>query len=200
MSDSQASPWRGRAIMIIVVLLFAVPPVVAWMMLTGGWRPGGTVNHGELIRPPEQLSGESWLSQLPEDYFAGRWTLLHAVAGDCDDGCTALLDKSGRVRVALDKDAARVQRLLLLAEGAAPVAESGVRGARVVRADRATIRGLLPAGERHGLSVVDPQGFRMMRYGMPLQAKGLLEDLERLLRLSNEDIERFQRSEAIDDS
>jgi hypothetical protein len=35
---------------------------------------------------------------------------------------------------------------------------------------------------------------------MPLDASGLLEDLERLLRLSSEDIERFQRKEADDGS
>lgn len=199
MTESRPSPWRGRAVMILVVLLFAVPPVIAWLMLTGGWRPGGTVNHGELVQPPVPVSTDAWNTPEEGAVFAGRWTLLHVAAGPCGETCRALLDKTGRVRVALDKDAVRVQRILLLPESAPDLDQAAARGARVVHASIPTVYGLLRDGERLGLSVVDPQGFRMMRYQVPLDANGLLEDLERLLRLSNEDIERFQRNEASDD-
>ncbi len=44
------------------------------------------------------------------------------------------------------------------------------------------------------VQLVDPWGYRMMAYAAPLDGKGLLADLRRLLRASNEDIERLQRS------
>lgn len=195
MNAKASSPWRGRLIMIAVVLLFSVPPTIAWVLLAGGWRPGGTVNHGELLDPPVQLAAEGRLP-LAADYFAGRWTILHVAADGCAESCERLLDKTARVRVALDKDAGRVQRLLLIPQGAPTVGEVTARGARVERVRMPTLDGLLRDGERLGVSVIDPRGFRILRYPVPLAAEGLLEDLERLLRLSKEQIERFQRMEA----
>jgi hypothetical protein len=38
--------------------------------------------------------------------------------------------------------------------------------------------------------IVDYRGFHVMRYAAPLDAAGLLDDLEKLLRLSKEEAER----------
>lgn len=200
MIDPSPSPWKSRLTLLALVLLFGVPPLLAWMLLMSGWQPSATVNNGDLIQPPVKVDVGAWDGGITDDYFRGRWTILQVAGGACGATCAEALDQTARARIALDKDASRVQRLLLQPESAPPVPERTAKGARLVHASRATVRRLLGDGEQGAVYLIDPQGLRMMRYAMPLDAMGMLDDLERLLRASNEDIERYQRTHPDDAS
>jgi hypothetical protein len=200
-TDNRAAMWRGRRKLILVFLLFFGPALLAWLLILAGWRPAGTVNNGDLIQPPvpvaELLLSSEQGEPMGEQPFLGLWSALLIVDGPCDDDCLYTLDQMVRVRTALHKDADRLQLMLVLPEGAPAPAlpPDGPERARLPREAVADLverpaEGSAPASSVH---LVDPFGFRMMKYAPPLDAQGLLKDLRRLLRLSNEDIERFQR-------
>jgi hypothetical protein len=197
--------WRNRTWLILLFLLFFIPPVVAWLLVLGGWRPPGATHRGVLIQPPAAiaelpLTGSDG-TPLEQSRFDGQWSLLLLVAGACDEACVYTLDRLVRVHISLNKDADRVQLLLVQPEGAAAPAELP-RGLLTAQAPPAVLERLIIEDSTDAVpsavQLVDPYGFRMMSYPAPLDAQGLLKDLRHLLRLSNEEIERLRRSEAHD--
>ncbi|MGD8428836.1 MAG: hypothetical protein PVH31_00385 [Ectothiorhodospiraceae bacterium] len=198
MTASSETVRRGRWQVIALAVLFFGPAILAWVMVWTGWRPMATVNNGELLQPPQKVQLAGWQSrdgaELTAADFAGHWTLLAVEGGTCAEECLARLDALLRVRVALDKDAGRVRIMLLQPDGT-PAPEFPKRGlVQSATAPWSVLRPLLTVdGETLASEVhlIDYRGFRMMRYPIPLDASGMLDDMERLLRLSNEDLEHY---------
>ncbi len=197
MSDTgkRPAPWP----LILLFASFLVPAAIAWTMFFTGWHPSGTGNYGELVQPPHHLDGELRDTDgavIGRDHFRGRWTILMVRDGACTESCVERLDETRRVRLALAQNADRVRRVLVLPEGAEPPGEALLEGhpdLRVLFGDDP-----VPAGRRldneagTAVSLLDTRAYRMMAYPEPLDAGGLLQDLKKLLRLSNIDLERLQ--------
>jgi hypothetical protein len=182
---------RGRRQFLLIASLFIVPLVTAVVLYrSADWRP--VVNaQGTLIDPPRTLdvsglrlaSGE----HAARDALEGRWSVIRPVAGSCGERDLALLDELERVRVALDKDAGRVRRVLVhVGECSAARSGSGDSNLAVYSAD-ARFMAQFPAAVdgATGIYISDPHGNLMMSYPASGSARGLLKDLERLLRLSS---------------
>ncbi len=205
---------RQRRILIAVALLFFAPLGLAFYLYYGhvGWRPGGRVNHGELIDPPRPLpaltlpmvtsgrpgGGPAEGAMTAADFLQHKWTLLYSGAGSCSVRCRSDLYNTRQVRIALNRDMDRVQRVFL-ALGACCDREF-LREQHpdliTVRATpaAATLLALLEPGRRPGggedrvddrIYLIDPLGNLMMSYPPNANAKGMLEDMKRLLGLSH---------------
>ena len=113
--------------------------------------------------------------------------------GHCDDECLRHLYDTRQVRLALDREMDRVQRVFiadgdccdlkdLLAEHPDLIA------IRASSADEPLLA-LLPQRSAvinpHRVYVIDPLGNLMMFYAADAKPKGMLEDMKRLLRLSS---------------
>lgn len=203
MAECSVRPGRGRLQVILIAALFFVPAIGAWLLLMSGWQPVGTTNAGVLVEPPQpvQTAGWHWRSGEPltAEWFTGHWTVLAVRDTACGDRCREELDSILRARILLGRDAQRVQPLLLQPGGVAPPTDAPP-ALKLASAPPETIRRLMgealpPAVEPGSTAfyIIDYLGFRMMAYPQPLDASGLLEDLERLLKLANEDFERMQR-------
>jgi hypothetical protein len=184
----------GRRQFLLVASLFVVPVVTAILLYhSSDWRP--VVNsQGTLIDPPRTLTGSGLAlpggAPAPANVFAGHWSVVHPATA-CDQRTEALFEELRRVRLALDKDAPRVRRVLLHA--------GGCDGVQLPSrdADLLVLSAAGPEGEAlfatfppavdgaPGIYIVDPHGNLMMSYPASGSARGLLKDLERLLRLSN---------------
>lgn len=199
MNDKRAAR-ANRIKLLALFAMFFVPVLTAWVLVLNGWRPAGTVNHGTLVVPPAPVLADGLLdaagAPLGGDFFAGHWTVLLADPGACGDDCRRQLDVLGRVHVALNKDQDRL-RMALLVPADVPEASSPVAELALVRAPRGVLQGWKPADqvEFAAVHMIDPAGFRMMVYPLPLDGSGLLKDLRRLLRLSDEDTERLRKPE-----
>jgi hypothetical protein len=171
----------GRRQLLLVASLFLVPLLAAIALYhSTSWRPATRVS-GELIEPPRPL---------PHEALRGRWFLVYPIDGDCGPPCIAVLSELGRVRLALDKDADRVRRVLLHGDGCCgpgfPIRDEDVLRLEAAGPEGDSLRALFPPaldGER-GIYIVDPHGNLIMSYPAAGSARGLLSDLERLLRLS----------------
>lgn len=183
----------GRRQLLGLAALFFVPLVAAVLLYRcTDWRPAPAA-HGLLVEPPRPLpraplhlpDGRS----APADVLTGHWFLVHPIDGPCDADCLAVLDELARVRLALDKDAGRVRRVLLHAgrcctPGAPPEASDLLVLAAPGDAG-AALFALFPAvAGGDGIYMVDPHGNLILGYPAQNSARGLLRDLERLLRLS----------------
>ena len=110
---------RQRRLLIGLVLLFFGPLALAFYLYYGHgtWHPGGRVNAGELIEPARPLPALAlplWSSgNTDPNFLQGKWTLLYVEAGTCGQPCRTRLYDTRQVRLALDRDMKRVQRVFI---------------------------------------------------------------------------------------
>ncbi len=194
MNAPQVPKRAGRRQLLVVGSIFLVPLAAAFLLYySAGWRPSANA-HGLLIEPPRTLEVAGVLladgRTAPAGVFEGKWSLVHP-ADVCDERTEALLDELARVRVALGKDESRVRRVLLHAGACSDVTFQSRDADLLVLAATAPggadfLAQFPPAADgAPGIYVVDPHGNLMMSYPASGSARGLLKDMERLLRLSN---------------
>ena len=167
---------RGRVKLALLGLFFAAPLVLAWLAYRLDWAPGATSNYGELVTPPRPLSGAA-LERL-----RGKWVLVSFDAPACDAYCERKLYFMRQVRRAQGKEMDRVERLWVLTGDGKPRAEllPGIDGTRFARFSPEGFPGNAP----DHLYLVDPLGNLMMRFPRDPEPRGVIKDLQRLLKYS----------------
>ncbi len=179
---------RARWTFVGIVLLFAVPLFVAIGLYAGGWRPLGRVNNGELVDPPRDVSGVTFeaigVGDPPDTgLLTGVWSVVHVVEAGCGQSCQQELHETRQVRIALGKDADRVQRVLLVLAPSVPGA-GGDLLADQPKLILAQPQGTAFADGVDSVWLVDPLGNVILRYPPGYEPRGLLKDIKRLLKLS----------------
>ena len=180
---------RGR-ITLVLLALACVVPVAASYLAYYVWPPQGRVNYGELLPPAPlaelELAGVADQPALMRADLAGRWTLLYAGPGACEAPCEAALYAMRQSRLAQANEMERVARVWLITDGAAPRGAllAAHDGLRVARAEAAWLAQLPGAGSGRHIYLVDPLGNVMMRFPEQADAKGVIKDLQRLLKYS----------------
>ncbi len=200
MSPTAARVWRQRQLLGLLACVFVAPLALSFYLYYGGggWRPDRTVNHGELITPPRPLPQISLPtaggSESSAELFTGKWTLIYLGDGACDARCRQALYVTRQVRVALNQDMNRVQRVFLYRGDCCeqPFFSTEHRGLITLDLDADGGRELAElfrstAGqpvESGRVWLTDPLGNLMLSYPANADPKGMIADLERLLRLS----------------
>lgn len=199
MSRRSAHDRRQRRLLVGVGLMFFAPLGLAFFLYYGHgtWHPGARVNAGELIQParplpPLALPLLSSGSTRP-DFLKRKWTLLYLATGPCAVDCRRHLYDMRQVRLALDRNMARVQRVFIAGGECcdAKFLHDEHPDLITVRLDSASapLLALLPGGgnavNAQRIYLIDPLGNLMMWYAADASPKGMLEDLQRLLRLSS---------------
>jgi len=193
----------SRQGLVLLLLIFLAPVFVAWVMHhsgAGGWQPSGTTNHGTLVHParPLSLPAEMRAGDVSlNDYLRGKWTLLYFGDADCDAACNTSLYNMRQVRIAQNEDMRRVQRLFLLRGDTLPEALSNLLEQEYpdmtvarITADQARqiapdflIEGVPMQGAGR-VYIIDPLGNLMMYYPAGADPRGMLKDLQKLLKYS----------------
>ena len=178
---------------IAIAALFLVPVIVAWFLYSGraGLDPGPGA-HGLLAQPPVELGD----IELPaggdagaEARLTGRWTFLYLERDECRAACEEALIRMRQVRLALGKDASRVQRVFLPVT-AAPEYDrlaQAFPGMAVLPAGASGRSELIKriGSRRPGeVLLVDPLGNLILSYPPGLDPDGLFRDAKHLLRIS----------------
>ena len=177
-----------RAKLLLIAGLFALP-ILASLLAYRFLQPQPTANYGELLaaapvttQPFERPGG----GRLQFGDLSGRWVLVASDSGRCEAACREKLATLRQVRLALGRNARRVERVFVVDDLAAPdpAVLAPFEGTLVA----ITPRGLtLPAGagnDRAHLYLVDPRGNVMMRWRADADRSRMLKDLQRLLKAS----------------
>ncbi len=193
---------RGRRGLLVLAALFLLPLAAAFLLYYGTphWRPPGRANRGELIDPPRTVPALAFTGSdgrlLADDPLRGRWTLLYIANDRCDTRCRDALYLTRQTRIALNRDADRVRRVLLAVGACCGAGELGAPHpdlivARLSAAQLAVLVSAMPAtndvplAQTGHIYLVDPLGNLVLRYEPGAPDTALLDDLERLLRLSH---------------
>ena len=199
MTERSAHDRRQRRLLVGVALIFFAPLALSFYLYYGRhWHPGGRVNAGELIEPARPLpavalplaSGET---STDAQFLKGKWTFLYVQQGRCEDECRRHLYDTRQVRLALDREMTRVQRVFIADGDCCDLKELKATHPDliVIRSSAADepVLALLPvrdaALDSHRIYLIDPLGNAMMFYAPDAKPKGMLEDMKRLLRLSS---------------
>lgn len=203
----ERSKTAGRGALIGLAALFFVPLLGAfWLYYAGGWRPAGSTNYGELITPARPLPAATFAhpdgGAVRADLLRGKWTLLYIGDGACDEACSKALWTIRQTRLLLAEDMDRVQRVFVAETGCCNreflarehpgletiTASGDSAGAWLAQFPRGTVPASATAAtvnSKEFIYVIDPLGNLMMRFDVAENPKGLLKDLERLLKLSH---------------
>ena len=191
---------RKQAILIILFAVFALPPLLSWYAFNytdlGKQRSAG--GHGTLIAPPRPLPAWDLADQEgTATPLHGKWTLLYPLNGKCGEDCLRNLYRMRQLRLAVGKNAGRIQRAVLVVNrdrNAVTVEQLQDYPGQLLlfpeNMDGDALRSLfaLSAGDRpfagERLYLIDPLGNLMMSYGRSAEPKGIIKDLTRLLKYS----------------
>ncbi len=191
-SRSASRPW---IMLMLLAAVFVLPFAVGSGLFWSGWHPENVRIHGELIQPPHPLP-QTGLRRpdgkpIPTRELHGRWLLIVPAVDACgSSSCQQTLQQLQQLQLALGKEQSRVQRVLIGKEASfAAATQQRFPGLVVVTvaaagsADEAAWNQTLDGFEQEVL-VVDPFGNLMMRYADPVDMRGVLKDVERLLKYS----------------
>jgi len=187
---------RRRLQLIAVALVFFGPLLFAFWMyyLSPALQPGGRVAHGDLISPARPLPAVSLPTpgdgQTAADFLRRRWSLVYIAGSTCEAACQTTLADARAIHLALLADSTRVRRVFLCARGCVANDDPGLETAWLEGPDAGRLLAVFPSygpGVREAgrLYIVDPLGNLLLSYPAGTAKKGMLKDLEKLLRLSH---------------
>jgi cytochrome oxidase Cu insertion factor (SCO1/SenC/PrrC family) len=192
-----------RLTVILMVLLFVVPVGAAIVLhsIDGGWKPGRSVNFGELVTPVRALDNlrlETTDSKVfTEKDLQGVWTLFYIDSADCNEQCQENLYEIRQSRLGMGGEKERIQRVMLLTDTTKldtmkPLLDEHY-GMKVVTASNlpAVLKNFefekeVPASSAQRVYLIDPHGNLMMRYKAEQGPRDLVKDLGRLLKYSKQ--------------
>ncbi|WP_244506218.1 hypothetical protein [Microbulbifer marinus] len=161
--------------------------------------PDGTINQGQLLKPPVDISQLPFIEggtapvQLAEE--SPKWRYLILSGNECAADCEQLLYTSRQVHIRLGEKATRVERLLVttapLGDEFQQMLQRDHPRLRVVQLPEASLLQLQRQSAHEGIAdtrvlLVDQQGFAMMAYDNHHSGNQLLKDIKRLLKYSYE--------------
>ncbi|MET2949272.1 cytochrome oxidase biogenesis cluster protein [Vibrio owensii] len=169
---------RGRIVLLSLIVLFALPAIIAKVVLSQGWYETGVTNRGELVEPYttfEQLGQTSPLSEK-------GWQLAYVLPSDCQERCQQQLHLMQQSHIALGKYQERVVPVIWTSKPSESASET-----LMVMQMNDSLSEKVQAGQ---MLIVDPLGQLVMAYtpeaneDLVQLSKDVLADLRKLLKLS----------------
>lgn len=168
---------RGRRQLVTLFSIAFVTLGLSWLLFLAarGGMSWGTTNNGEFVDPPVQVDSLDWLDQKGSFVTADKWWLWMVVE-QCEVGCAKTMHDLRALHTLLNKEANRVARALITRDATPGV----VTGAEM---DKVELR-QKPVTLKPGVYIVDPLGNLVFWYPPSTPPKPVLDDLKRLLKLS----------------
>lgn len=194
---------KGRKQLILLVAFFVAPIVLAIIMYNtmpaGG--PSKTKNYGDLVVPARPLTDVALETEAGKDFkfsdMNKTWVMIYIGEAECDKTCADILYKMRQSRLAQRGEHLRIKRLYISTSGKAKPSLTEVLkehpGLEVVSGKTENINAVLeqfklenkaPAKSANRLYFADPFGNLMMSYESDFDPKGLIKDMELLLKIS----------------
>lgn len=187
--------------LILLALLFLVPPGAAYVLFYTDYRTSSGANYGQLISPAKPLADIILTTADGQEFkfsdLRNKWVLLYLGSSKCNEACSDNLYKINQVRLAQGKNTERVTGVYIVPASASDDEINNISGKYpgilLLLAQMDAFAGLidqfdnnteaaLQSSER--VYIVDPLGNLMMSYEAKADPSGMRKDLKRLLKLS----------------
>jgi len=171
---------NGRKQLILMLLIAGASLGGSYALFQASQHGGlwGTTNKGTFVNPPADMAGLQITDADGALVASGEtWWLWVVRSEPCDAACSEVLHQLRQLHVLLHRDADRVRRALVTP---APVEHGELAAAYP---DLVFLTGQveqLPPG----IYIVDPMGNLVLQYPLDAAGKPVLEDLKRLLKVS----------------
>ena len=189
--NQAAGRWK-----LLAVLFVCASPLIFSYLTYYVIKPSGRTNYGSLIDPrqypiPTTL-GATTLDGKPAglDAYKGKWIMLQAAPGDCQDQCKKQLVAMRQLRLMTGKDRERVERVWLVTDNTPLDIQlmKVIEGAHMLRVPAPAVNAWLPV-EPGGSAVdhmylIDPLGNLMMRFPKDADPAKVKKDIGKLLKAS----------------
>jgi hypothetical protein len=196
--DLSARRTASGRLKMLAVLAVCASPVIASYFTYFVIRPEGRTNYSEFVTPTRELPASLPLTDLagqvvPAASLRGQWLVVVVADAACDARCESHLLLQRQLRETLGREKARVDKVWLIPDDAAPrpeVLKALAPGdpTTVLRTTTAELAQWLAPASGHRLDehlyLVDPMGQWMMRTPIDPDPAKLKKDIERLLRAS----------------
>ena len=187
---SESKKHKGRVQLLLVAAVFIGPlALAAWLYFAAqDMTPESRTNNGALLEPivnvGELLPGSPLL-----ETGDGRWVLLYANAGVCDEACEYSLYTLRQSRLMLGKEMGRLLRVFLHGESAPDTVLLTEEHAGLITLQDSDLADLLdnkkPADlATGGYYLVDPLGNLVLYFAPDIDPSAMVEDIKHLLEFS----------------
>lgn len=185
---------KARIALVVIVALFTAPFIASWYLVfyTDFKKNDIGVQNGSLIHPVIEVGAIEAIAIGDEtkQKLLGKWTLTGFVSAGCDADCEKLLYTLRQTRLALGKNLDKVGRLVLTDSDEVLGYEEEYKGQKVVKDAEEYDRLMnkfreIENFDANDIYLIDPYGFIMMRYDRSMNPKGIIKDVERLIKNSS---------------
>ncbi len=187
---TESKKHKGRVQLLLVAAVFIGPlALAAWLYFAGqDMTPESRTNNGALLEPIVNV-GELLPDSPLLEAGDGRWVLLYANAGVCDEACEYSLYTLRQSRLMLGKEMGRLLRVFLRGESAPDTVLLTEEHAGLITLQDSDLADLLdnkkPADlATGGYYLVDPLGNLVLYFAPDIDPSAMVEDIKHLLEFS----------------
>jgi hypothetical protein len=175
---NQRTSSRSQFLLLVAIAVVSIGGAYLLFTAARGGALWGTTNNGTFVTPPMTIADLGIRDEHGTPMITGgTWWLWVVPKGPCETACQDALHQLRQLHVLLHRDAGRVRRALISEAGGADAALSELYPQlEFLSGDIADLA--------QGIYVVDPIGNLVLHYPLEDAGKPVLEDLKRLLRVS----------------
>jgi len=177
---------KGRLILLAIVAI-GVLPLLAALYFRYVSPPEVKATTGQPLAPvrlPFELLQRADGVALEHPEVSGKWLVIFAAPGNCDERCQHVLYLTRQARTAQGRNMARVDRLWLVTDATPPAHDLLVAHPDLVliKATDGKVLQLLGGGERRFINLVDRRGLLVFRYSDDPEPKAFIRELGKLIK------------------
>lgn len=177
---------KGRLIMLAIVAI-GVLPLLAALYFRYVSPPEVKATTGQPLAPvrlPFELLQRADGGALEHPEVSGKWLVIFAAPGSCDERCQHALYLTRQARTAQGRNMARVDRLWLLTDATPPAHDllAAHPDLVLIKATDRKVLQLLGGGERRFINLVDRRGLLVFRYSDDPEPKAFIRELGKLIK------------------
>jgi len=180
------SRFKGRLIILTIVAIGILPLLSAlYFRYVSPPEVKATVGQPlDPVRLPFELLQRTDGVKLEDPEVSGKWLVILAAPGGCDERCQHALYLTRQARTAQGRNMARVDRLWLITDAATPAADlmAAHPDLLLIRTTDGKVLPLLGGGERRYINLVDRRGLLVFRYPDDPEPKAFIRELGKLIK------------------
>lgn len=178
--DTQGgNPGRRQLVLIVLISVLSLGGSYSLFYSTSEGGVWGTTNQGQFVTPALTVADAGVTDATTGSSAQDEIWWVWVVVDQCDAHCDTALHQLRQLHVLLNKDASRLRRGLVLPRGVVLESTLGERYSQLHLLQQAD-----PPRLSNGIYIVDPLGNLVLTYALADAGKPVLQDLKRLLKLS----------------